>query len=125
MAAMISAREIVNSEDGTHAQGDPKGLPDEVFLAIGMHVMVTANVETEIDIANGSRGIVEDIVVHSDEANTQEVGLEFRLKRPPACVLVRLERTQAQQLTGLEKGFIPIVPKRESFPLKIPGGQKL
>ncbi|KAG1720744.1 hypothetical protein EDB19DRAFT_1577249, partial [Suillus lakei] len=31
-------------------------LPNRVELAIGMHVMVTFNVETDLDIANGSRG---------------------------------------------------------------------
>jgi hypothetical protein len=44
-------------------------LPNRVELAIGMHVMVTFNVETDLDIANGSRGEITKIVL--DERETE------------------------------------------------------
>jgi len=38
------------------------GLQDKVELAIGMKVMVTWNVFTELDVANGTRGKITDII---------------------------------------------------------------
>jgi hypothetical protein len=87
--------------------------------------MVTTNVETEIDIANGSRGVIEEIIAHPGEADTQDDKIELRLERPPACVLVRLEKTRTAKLTGLAKGVVPILPRRASFQLPLPGGSKL
>jgi hypothetical protein len=110
MAALIVSRDIGPKEKGGHARNDPGGPPDVVDLAKGMPVLVTSNVETEIDVANGSRGIVEEIIVHSDENGISENSLELRLKRPPACMLVRSLRTRAAPLPGLEVGVIPIVP---------------
>ena len=37
-------------------------MSDVVKLAIGMKVMVTLNLQTEIDFSNGTRGVVEDAV---------------------------------------------------------------
>jgi ATP-dependent exoDNAse (exonuclease V) alpha subunit len=96
-----------------------------VFLAKGMSVMVMVNVETEIDIANGSRGVIEEIITHPEEGDTQHGDIEHRLQRPPVCVLVRLAKTRAPQLTGLAKGVVPIVPRRGNFPLPVPGGSKV
>ncbi|KAG8742906.1 hypothetical protein FRC10_000765 [Ceratobasidium sp. 414] len=113
-AALIASRAM----PGTSGN-DPGGLPDVIHLARGMPVMVTANVETEVDVANGSRGIIEEIIVHSDEQNAFDSSAELQLKRPPACVLVRLSRTRAAPIPGLEDGVIPIVPIRNNFKLTI------
>ncbi|KAG9125042.1 hypothetical protein FRC07_009216 [Ceratobasidium sp. 392] len=37
---------------------EQKSLPDEVCIAMGLKVMVTMNLNTEIDITNGARGII-------------------------------------------------------------------
>ena len=42
-------------------------LPDMIELLVGMKVMVTQNVETDLDITNGARGKIVDIVLHPDE----------------------------------------------------------
>ncbi|KEP49496.1 putative ATP-dependent DNA helicase PIF1, partial [Rhizoctonia solani 123E] len=96
----------------------------------GMPVLVTANVETGVDVANGSRGIIDDIVVHGDEVtNDNPPGHiheppELHLKRPPACVLAKLLRTRAAPIGNLGEGVIPIVPTQSRFQLTVPGQSK-
>jgi hypothetical protein len=43
-----------------------KDLPHQVEIAIGMRVMVTNNIETDLDITNGAQGEIVDIVLHPD-----------------------------------------------------------
>lgn len=51
----------IGSRDQRHEHG---GLPNEVELAVGMEVMVTFNVATDLDLANGAHGhIVTDQLV--------------------------------------------------------------
>lgn len=38
-----------------------------VELAIGMKTMVTMNVETDLDITNGARGTIVDIILDQNE----------------------------------------------------------
>ena len=50
-----------------------------IEIAIGMKVMVTLNLATEADLANRSRGIIEDIVLdprerlHTHDINAQGI----------------------------------------------------
>ena len=39
----------------------------QVEIAIGMSVMVTENLETDLDITNGTHGKIVGIVLHEDE----------------------------------------------------------
>jgi hypothetical protein len=39
----------------------------EVKLAIGMKVMVTDNIKTDLDITNGDCGEIVNIILHLDE----------------------------------------------------------
>ena len=92
------------------------GLPDRVEVAIGMEVMVTVNVETELDVANGARGVVEGIILDRREgADTSPA--EVKLQFPPECVLVKLHRTKAARLEGLDERVIPIVPMERKYNL--------
>ena len=67
-------------------------LPANVELAKGMKVLITNNIETDLDITNGSRGEIVDIILHPDEP---PIGTDsiVRLKYMPLCVLVRLAQT--------------------------------
>ncbi|KAI6094107.1 hypothetical protein F5141DRAFT_1180375, partial [Pisolithus sp. B1] len=47
-----------------HRKGD---LPNTVELSVGMRVIVTQNVETDLDITDGMRGLIVDIVLHLEE----------------------------------------------------------
>ncbi|KAJ7649917.1 hypothetical protein FB45DRAFT_1075708, partial [Roridomyces roridus] len=71
-----------------------KDLPEEIELSIGMKVMVTNNIETDLDLTNGARGEIVDIVLDPEEPS---VGNEpiVRLKKLPSYILVKLSRTQA------------------------------
>lgn len=51
-------RELTMAERLRVAQRQQKGLVESLELAVGMNVMVTMNVETDLDVANGSRGEV-------------------------------------------------------------------
>ncbi|QRV90295.1 ATP-dependent DNA helicase PIF1 [Ceratobasidium sp. AG-Ba] len=102
------------------------GLPDRVELAVGMKVMVTVNVETELDIANGSRGVVVDLIL--DHREGQEAAAEVsevHLKYPPACVLVQLDRTKAAKIDGLGERVIPIFPRVRRFDIPQKKGKVL
>ena len=84
-----------------------KGLPEFIHLAIGMKVMVTNNLQTDLDITNGARGVITGIILDPDEPPLEE-GSVVTLKHLPECVLVKLSRTRAAALPDLEEGVIPI-----------------
>ncbi|KAI6097170.1 hypothetical protein F5141DRAFT_1220170 [Pisolithus sp. B1] len=71
------------------------GLSKEIKLAIGMEVMVTFNISMDIDIANGARGEVVEIVMDPREDRYTENDLAIKLHYPPSYVLVRMKRTKA------------------------------
>ena len=89
-------------------------LPDIVEFAIGMKVMVTYNIATEMDVTNGARGIVYDVIL-GDEQDVSARENIVALSTPPLCVLVKLERTRAPQIPGLPPGVVPIVPMEKKF----------
>lgn len=101
---------------GTKPQMDHGGLTKEVELAIGAPVMVSLNISTDLDLANGVRGEVEDIIL--DEREQLIVTTEtrtFHLRYPPCCVLVKLLRTKAPLLQGLPPKVLPITPIAKMF----------
>ena len=46
------------------------------------------------------------------------------LSRPPAFIIVKLERTRMQRLDGLEEGKIPIEPAQQTFNIELEGGDR-
>jgi hypothetical protein len=91
------------------------GLPNKILLAVGLRVMVTFNINTNIDIANGARGEVVKVVVDDrDAATIGENGSVVELKYPPVYVLVKLLKTRATALQDLE-GVVPITAIAGSF----------
>ncbi|KAG8745922.1 hypothetical protein FRC10_006726 [Ceratobasidium sp. 414] len=88
--------------------------------------MVTYNIETELDVANGALGIVKRIILHDgtiDSITSDRNTLV--LTRPPACVLVRLSRTKAGLLAGLEASIVPIVPMRARMVVDLGKGKRV
>jgi len=51
---------------------DKKRLANRLELAVGMRTMVTDNILTKAGLANGSRGIVDDIILDSREQTGNE-----------------------------------------------------
>lgn len=82
--------------------------------------MVTMNVETDLDIANGSRGTVQGIILHPDEPEVGN-GRRVRLKYLPEYILVKLDNARMAALSGLAEGVVPVVPSSKGFTITIEG----
>jgi len=89
-----------------------------IELALGMKVMVTTNVETDLDITNGARGTIVDIILHPDEEYSKDKQ-EVVLKHVPLYLLVKLDCTCATPLKGLEEAVIPVEPATKSMQIRI------
>lgn len=107
---------ILTRVKGSNSQLERAGLAKDIELAIGAPVMVTLNIHTDLDVANGVRGVIEGIVLDEREhqISTKET-LTIHLRYPPRYVLVRLLRTKAPHLQGLEQNIIPIMPVTKAF----------
>ena len=118
----LSIRErygVVGRKKG--ARGSSKrDLPETLELAIGMKVMVTTNLMTDLDVTNGARGTIIDIIFDPGETVVPQHGqYEVHLKHVPSYILVQLERTRATQLEGLEGNVIPVEPVVTSMRIRV------
>ena len=93
-------------------------LPETIQLAVGMKVMVTQNVETDLDITNGAHGTIMDIVLHPDEPPLSDENT-VELKYLPSYILMKLDRTCVTQLDGLSPSVIPVEPTMKSFTINV------
>ncbi|KAF7973278.1 hypothetical protein HWV62_15643 [Athelia sp. TMB] len=95
-------------------------LAHRVEIAIGMKAMVTFNTATEADLANGSRGTIEEIKLDPREPSTSsgEQDGHVRLKYPPAMILFKPIQKTAAKFPGVAEGLIPIFPTEVSFRVK-------
>ena len=84
-----------------------KVLLEAIHLTIGMKVIVTDNLQTDLDITNGACGTIVDVLLSRDEPPLEE-GSTVMLKYLPECVLVKLDRTRAVALPQLGEGVILI-----------------
>ena len=93
-----------------------KKLADRIEIAIGMKAMILFNLSTDADIANGTRGIIKDIILDPRE-ETMEVNddLTVKLKYPPAIIL--FEPEGGSQISSV------FVDKRTRHPITVPNGQ--
>ena len=87
-------------------------------LAIGMKVMVTTNMETDLDITNGARGTIVDIILHLDKSYSEQER-EVALKNAPLYLLVRLEHTRVTPLKGLDASVIPVELATKSMQIRV------
>ena len=106
------------------------GLRDRIELAIGMKAMVILNLATEADIANGTRGVIKDIILDPWEPMTP-ADKEGRvvLQYPPVLVLFRPSKetniagafptTKATSQLKVEQGIVPITPTTSSHAFTI------
>ncbi|KIJ08282.1 hypothetical protein PAXINDRAFT_18577 [Paxillus involutus ATCC 200175] len=82
---------------GSGKRGEQKrrnqDLPDVIEIVIGMKVMVTQNVKTDLDIANGAWGTIVDILLSPDEPTILEIKPITKLQHLPICILVKLTHT--------------------------------
>lgn len=89
-AAGKERRSLTSKEQLIVAQmdvADTARLEMQVEMAIGMETMVTLNIATDASLANGSRGIIKDIVLDPrEEWQEAEQGVVW-LKFPPAVII--------------------------------------
>jgi len=90
-------------------------LSDEVTISVGMNVMVTYNIQTELDIANRSQGEITDIVIDKEDTSFGKKESIITVNQPPAYVLVKLDSMKSPSFLGLEKGVIPITLLERMF----------
>lgn len=109
---------------GGKSRKEKGGLPDNVEVFVGMKVMVTFNVHTDLDVANGARGEIVDIVLDDREEAFDQKSPIINLKYPPLYILVRLLHTKARPLEGLPEGVLPIFPICKSFTIETSPGVK-
>ena len=86
--------------------------------------MVTENVETDLDITNGACGEIVGIVLHEDEPPIVQ-GAVVKLRYLPAYILVKLSRTKASKLAGLDD-CVPVEPTSTTYRMTMTtkGGKK-
>jgi len=93
-------------------------LPDVIEITIGMKVMVTENIETDLDITNSAHGTIIDIMLSLDEPVVSDLHATIKLQQLLVCILVKLNWTWATQLDGLEGSTIPVEPATRSYQIK-------
>jgi hypothetical protein len=90
-------------------------LPNKVDLVIGMKAMIITNIAPAADLANGSRGVIENIFLDPREVvradNSKLVYLQF----PPAAIIFRPYYGGKTSFPGLPSGTVPIFPMRRTF----------
>ncbi|KAF8581903.1 hypothetical protein K439DRAFT_1618710 [Ramaria rubella] len=84
-----------------------------------MKVMVMTNEATNLDIANGSHGEIIGITPDPREEQRPNHGTVV-LSYPPTYILVKLQRTRAEKLEGLEDGTLPIEPAKKNIKIQVP-----
>ncbi|KAI6011232.1 hypothetical protein BKA83DRAFT_14293 [Pisolithus microcarpus] len=85
--------------------------------------MVTQNVETDLDITNGARGVIQDIFLHPHEPPlTTDTGMHH-LKHMPSYILVKLGWTRTLHLQGLEPSVIPVEPAVKTYSIRYVNSQ--
>ena len=97
-------------------------LPNKVELAVGMKTMVLSNIAPSVDLANGSRGIITDIILDPRECALPDGSNTIFLQYPPAAVIFHPYNASNIQLPGLPLGVVPIFPTRSTFRVGGTGG---
>jgi hypothetical protein len=117
---------VYTKQTGKQSKQDERAsLPNMIELAVGMKVIVTFDVETDLDVANDARGEVAEIVMDEHESNFSSTNAVVELRYPPAYVLIKLKRTKAKVLENLDSGILPLVPIQRTFRIIIGGHEEV
>lgn len=97
-------------------------LPNRTSVAVGMKAMVTWNISTDADLANGARGEIVDIVLDPRENPKALYGAAVKLEYPPAMILFKPANKATIKFPGLAEGLIPIFPTESTFSIELASG---
>jgi hypothetical protein len=91
-------------------------LPDHIELTIRMKAMVTWNLATQADLANGTCGEIVDIALDPREMpqRPDQMG-RVHLRYPPVMVMFKPVHHTFRCLPNLSEGLIPIFPSETTF----------
>ena len=119
-------RLLTADEKAISLSKDPKSrkLSDTVELAVGMPCMVTMNVKTEHDLANGTRGVIHNLILDPKELEINPDSNIVHLQYPPKFILFKPDETHAANLPGLPEGVFPVEPMTTRYTIEI-GGKKV
>ena len=101
------------------SKADQNELPETLELAIGMPVLVTQNIHTELDITNGARGTLVDIILDPAEPIPSRSQRIVNLQHPPAFILVKLYHSRAPRFGAEDNTTVPICPVKKSIRLNL------
>ena len=93
-------------------------LMDKIEIATGRKVMVTQNVQTDLDITYGAWGEIVDIILNPGEPLIGDEPIA-ELKYLPSYIHVKLHQTWATQLDGLEEGVILVEVSSKTFKITV------
>lgn len=97
------------ADDGTRKR-KTQDLPHTVEIAVGMRVMVTSNLETDLDITNGARGVITDIVLDPEEPPLPDTSIT-KLIYLPSYILVKLDDERAGRASRNKTGIFAAFSK--------------
>ena len=120
----VPAKVAKKYENWPNTQTDQ--LPRELKLYIGMPVIVTKNIYTELGITNGTKGVVRSIHFKKEESVVIGYRDNFQyLQHTPDCIVVELDDINVKPLDGLPANHVPIVPQRGSFQVHLGGKESV
>ena len=99
-----------------------QGLPTELQFFIGMPVMVTRNLYTELGITNGTTGIIRSVHFNKPIDNDNN-GLIY-LVHQPTYIVVELKDISMKPLEGLPPNHVPIYPQTTGIQIKVPNKKR-
>ncbi|KAG9022127.1 hypothetical protein FRB95_000695 [Tulasnella sp. JGI-2019a] len=84
-----------------------------------MAVMVTYNIQMDLDVVNRSQGMIIDIILDERELSIAEGVSEVQLKYQPAYLLVKMDQTKAERLDRLKDSMLPLIPLTRTFQISM------
>ena len=106
-----------NSKQGAKSN-EQGGLSDTIVVGIGMKVMVTSNVETDLDITNRARGEIIQIILDDKETSCSSSQSIVHLQYPPVYILIKMTSSKVARLKGLHDKVISLIPIERKFFIK-------
>ena len=93
------------------------GMLTELPMYVGIPVMLTKNISTELGLTNGTKGIIKMIPLKENEKRNQS---DKRFKKVSSldCIITEVPNASISDLDGLAKNHIPIFRCKGSFVLK-------
>ena len=93
-------------------------LPHKIEIAIGMKIMVLSNVAPAAGVANGSRGLITDIILDPRETFNPSPLQTRRLLYPPSVILFAPLYPSPVHFEDLSPGVVPLFPLTKTFKMK-------